>query len=119
MTDAERDVILFLAELYLRLGRPNHAMRLLAPLRDLDPDGLPLIRLTLRAHVALGQHEAALACVDRLVEHEFSPSELAFALAMQARALAGLGRVAASRGAWADCVAQCRRAGLDVMEYAQ
>ncbi|MEM7491711.1 MAG: hypothetical protein AAF390_21545 [Pseudomonadota bacterium] len=118
MNDDERGLILFLAEVYLRLGRPKHAMLLMAPLAALDPDGVPLTRLMLRGHIARGEYGAALACVDRLVEHEFSSAELAFALAMQARALAGLRRGADARSAWAECVILCRTAQLDVMAYA-
>lgn len=119
MRDDERDLLLFLAEVYLRLGRARHAMLLLAPLAQMEPDSLPLARLMVRGHLARGQHEAALAAVDRLVEHEFQPAELAFAMSMQARALAGLGRMADARAAWAECVAQCRAVRLDVMEFAR
>ncbi|MEM8848941.1 MAG: hypothetical protein AAGE03_02790 [Pseudomonadota bacterium] len=119
MTDDERDLILFLAEMYLRLGRANHAMLLLAPLVDAEPGGIALTRLMLRGHIARGEHRAALACIDRLVEHEFSSAELAFALAMQARALASLGRDPDARSAWAECVVLCRGAQLDIMDYAR
>ena len=119
MTDTHRGVLLLLADVYLRLGRARRAMMLLAPLRDAAADDVELCRLALRGWLALGDHRRALDCIDRLVEHEFSSPDLAFALSMQARALFGLGRGDAARSAWAECVALCRASGMDVTEYAR
>lgn len=118
MTAAQRDILLILADVYLRMGRPARAAMLLIPLARADPASVPLARLSLRVAVARADHPRAVELVERLVEREFSSEELAFALAMQSRALRGLGRAEAARAAWAECVALCRTAGLDAMEYA-
>ncbi|MEM7641678.1 MAG: hypothetical protein AAF366_04045 [Pseudomonadota bacterium] len=117
MTDIRRQLLLLLAETYLRLGRPRRTLLLLVPLARGDLD-VHLRRLALRAYLAIGDNARALDQVDHLVEHEFSSDELAFTLAAQSRALAGLGETAAARTAWAECVAICRTAGLSPMDYA-
>ncbi len=118
MTEAQKDILLMLANVYLEVGRPKRALMILMPLAKLEPNNVPLGRIALQAYLKLGDFERSIGIVDRLVEHEFSSAELAFALAMQSRALSGLGRKEAAELAWMECVALCRVSDLDVMEYA-
>ena len=119
MTDAQKNIVLFLADIYLRLGRPKRSLMLLVPVARIDPDNVRLCRLALRGFLAVQNYERALELVERLVEHEFSSQELAFALSMQSRALAGLERIDAAQAAWKECVSLCRVSGLDIMEFAK
>lgn len=116
MTAAQRDVVLLLAEVYLRVGRPRRAAMLAALAQARDPGDVGAMRALLRAHLALGDADRAMAQVDALVEHEFDSAELAFTLSAQAQALAVRGDGAGARAVWAEYLALCRASGLSATE---
>lgn len=116
MSREQRDILLMLAEVYLRLGRPVRAAMLAGLARAAEPSCVRAARALLRAALARGDAAAAMAEVDRLVEHEFDSEELAFTLSAQSMALAARGEPAEARRVWAEYLALCRAAGLGVTE---
>lgn len=116
MTEAQRDIVLLLAEVYLAVGRPRRAVMLAALAQGRDPTDVRAMRAMLRGRLATGDAAGALDQVDRLVEHEFSSAELAFTLSAQSRALGARGDLDEARRVWAEYLALCRTAGLDAME---
>lgn len=113
MTDVQREIVLLLAQTHIGLGRSRRGIALATMVAEADGTCVRARRLLLRGYLALGHHAQMLDQIDRLVEHEFDSAELAFALAMQCRALHGLGQGAQARDVWGQFTALCRTSGLD------
>ncbi|MFQ6547727.1 tetratricopeptide repeat protein [Aestuariibius sp. 2305UL40-4] len=68
------DILVLLAQIYIRIDRTRHALLLLHPVLNVRPDHGPAVKLAAEGLSRLGRHDDAAALFSRLPERSDSGS---------------------------------------------
>ena len=116
-TESQTEIVLRIASVYLRIGRPLRALHLLLAIPE-GNDPRPR-RLAAGANIALGRAGAAQRHLDVLEDLPATPAERAGDLVRTLAVSVALGRPEAGREAFAALLRHCDDHALDPWEFCE